>query len=91
MNFQPGDKVVVIAVQGAHYPADAVPGTIATIEHLCGCAVSLLTGVNHWRITVATRSVCAPEPVLRKIDSEDRQVVKWDIVPWQPAHVRTPA
>jgi hypothetical protein len=93
VSFKRGDMVIVIYVEGALYPADARPGTIATIEHPCSHLCSLLLGMGRtmWTIATATRSVCAAESVLRKIDGEGREVVKWDTVPWQPERAREPA
>lgn len=91
VSFQPGDLVVVIAVEGAAYPSDAPPGTIATIVHKCGCVFTPLHRYPYWFIETPSRRLCAPEPVLRKINGEDRQVVRWDTVPWQPECERAPA
>lgn len=91
MSFKPGDLVVVIAVPGASYPSDVGPGTIATIVEKCGCIFTLLCQYPYWYIDAPSRRLCAAEPTLRKIDGEDREVVKWDSVPWQPERERTPA
>jgi hypothetical protein len=91
VSFKAGDMAIVIAVQGAMYPSDALPGTIVTIVGACDCIFPRMTGVPYWVIDTPSRRLCAAEPTLRKIDGEDRQVVKWDTVPWQPQRERTPA
>jgi hypothetical protein len=91
VSFKAGDLVVVIAVPGASYPSDALPGTVARIVEKCGCLFTMLHPHPYWLIDVPSRRLCAAEPTLRKIDGEDRQVVRWDTVPWQPERERTPA
>lgn len=91
MSFKPGDMAVVIAVQGATYPDDALPGTIVTIVDACDCIFAKITGTPYWVIDAPSRRLCAAEPTLRKIDGESRQVVRWDTVPWQPERERMPA
>jgi hypothetical protein len=92
VSFKAGDMAVVIAVPGAIYPNDALPGTIVTIVSACSCIFTLLTGTPYWVIDAPSkRRLCAAEPTLRKIDGESRQLVRWDTVPWQPQREEMPA
>jgi hypothetical protein len=92
MTFKPGDTVIVIRLEHARYPPAAPPGTIATINQHCSCLVSAMLGDAMYAITTEHGAeLCAQGQVLRRIDPEGRKVVKWEIVPWQPEPVRTPA
>lgn len=86
MKFKPGDMVMVIYMKGTHYPPPFQPGTIATVEGTCPCAIAHC--LPFYRIKTAIASCCAYEQILRKIDPEGRQMVEWD---WRELLVKTPA
>ncbi len=51
MSFKPGDKVVVIHVDGAHYHPLIQPGIVGTIEGQCECTIGRLAAVLAERCT----------------------------------------
>jgi hypothetical protein len=78
VNFKPGDAVIIIAHPLARYPADALPGTVATIIKGCDCPLAMMSRYPYWEIQIPARCLCAVELVLKKIDPDGRQVIRWD-------------
>jgi hypothetical protein len=78
MNFKAGDAVIIVSHPLARYPADAPPGTVATIIRRCECGLAMLSRFPYWEIQIPSRSLCAVELVLKKIDPDGRQVIRWD-------------
>jgi hypothetical protein len=85
VSFKPGDAVIIISHPKAIYPADAMPGTVATIIRQCDCPLASLGPYPYWEIKIPTRACCAVEIVLKKIDPEGRQLTRWEDCAWKPA------
>lgn len=94
MSFKSGDMVVIVRVEGAHYPRDAQPGTIGTVQAQCTCVVGALAhlvGQTFYSVALPATTLCINGKVLRKIDPDGRQVGSWDECPWQPEREKAPA
>jgi hypothetical protein len=82
--FMGGDLVIVVRVEGALYPAHALPGTRATIIARCACqcagrGLAARQGIPFWEIkTQEGMTLCAVEKVLKKIDPDQHTPADFD-------------